>query len=70
MVVCARSVAHLRDALLRVLVVSLAPAADAANLLADLGRRTLAVVGRRPEDHEDELFFDFVEVMGLFRGHE
>jgi len=29
---CARSVTHLRDALSRVLVVSLAPAADAANL--------------------------------------
>jgi hypothetical protein len=29
---CARSVTHLRDALFRVLVVSLAPAADAANM--------------------------------------
>jgi hypothetical protein len=29
---CARSVAHLRDALRRVLVGSLAPAADAANM--------------------------------------
>ncbi len=36
----------------------------------DRGSHTLAVVGRRPEDHEDELLFDFVEVMGVFRSHE
>src|SRR5438270_7870035 len=38
---CARSVTHLRDALPRVLVVSLAPAADAAKYAADLGAETL-----------------------------
>ncbi len=37
---CARSVTHLRDALPRVLVVSLAPAADAAKYAADLRDRT------------------------------
>src|SRR6266852_3784562 len=40
---CARLVTHLRDALPRVLVVSLAPAADAAKYAADLGRRTLTM---------------------------
>src|SRR6267143_6391598 len=34
---CARSVTHLRDALPRVLVVSLAPAVDAAKYASDLG---------------------------------
>src|SRR5712692_8112189 len=38
---CARSVTHLRDALPRVLVVSLAPPADAAKYAADLGVETL-----------------------------
>src|SRR5229473_8603232 len=37
---CARSVTHLRNALPRVLVVSLAPAADVAKYAADLGRGT------------------------------
>src|SRR5713226_9697437 len=40
---CARSLTHLRDALPRVLVVSLAPAADAAKSAADLGVETLAM---------------------------
>jgi len=34
---CARSVTHLRDALPHVLVVSLAPAADAANMMRTSG---------------------------------
>ena len=38
---CARSVTHLRDALRRVLVVSLAPAADVAKYPSDLGVATL-----------------------------
>src|SRR5216683_6020060 len=40
---CARSVTHLHDALPRVLVGSLAPAADAAKSAADLGVDTLAM---------------------------
>jgi len=36
---CARSVSHLRDALPHVLVVSLAPAADAANMRRTSGAR-------------------------------
>ena len=40
---CARSVTHLRDALPRVLVGSLAPAADAAKYAAELGVLTLNV---------------------------
>jgi hypothetical protein len=36
---CARSVTHLRDALPRVLVASLAPTADAADLRRNPGRR-------------------------------
>src|SRR5260370_9464117 len=38
---CARSVTHLRDAFPHVLVVSLAPAADAAKYASDLGVETL-----------------------------
>ncbi len=38
---CARSVTHLRDALPRVLVVSLAPAADAANMRRTFQHMTL-----------------------------
>lgn len=30
----------------------------------------LAIVGRRPEHHEHQLFFDLVEMMGLLRRHE
>ncbi len=54
---CARSVTHLRDALPRVLVGSLAPAADAAKYAAALRYRTLmAITGKAAEDILERIF--------------
>jgi len=64
---CARSVTHLRDAFPRVLVVSSAPAADAANLLRPPASGTPLVntIG----DNWGTSFGSFTQMLGSAASH-